>query len=119
MFKYGARTASSEHKRERVLNTWLANPLLDLNEIAEKASISNSQFYSYRQNPEFMEEYKKRCRQRFNELEAKALEVLEIKLNEEDWKATQYVLDGLDYSGKTKVETNAVTTVTINVGEEE
>ena len=100
------------------LETWLANPLLNYNEIAEKANIHPTTFWSYRTNPEFMEEYHKRNKERFASMEAKALEVLEIKLDEEDWKACQYVLDGLDYGGKTKIEANTATTITINVGDD-
>lgn len=115
----GNTKTGMEKKMEYSLEVWLSNPLLSLEEVAEKAGISRTQFWRYRQMPEYMAEYRKRCRARFEALEAKALEVLEIKLNEEDWKATQYVLDGLDYNGKTKVEASTATTITINVGEED
>lgn len=100
------------------LETWLANPLLPYGEVAEKAGISPDTFCGYRRHPEFMAEYRKRNKERFASMEAKALEVLEIKLDEEDWKACQYVLDGLDYGGKTKIEANTATTITINVGDD-
>lgn len=104
-------------KMENALETWLNNPLLTYEEIAEKANVSRDTFCAYRKMPEFMAEYRKRNRERFADMEAKALEVLENKLNEEDWKACQYVLDGLDYNAKTKVEATA-TTITINVGDD-
>lgn len=117
MLKYGATNQGMEKHMEHSLNVWLSNPMLSLDEVADKAGISTTQFYRYRQMPAYMAEYRKRCRDRFSELEAKAIEVLENKLNEEDWKAVQYVLDGLDYNAKQKIETTA--TITINVGDDE
>jgi len=101
-----------EERMEHVLEVWLANPLLPFTEIAEKAGISETTFYRYKANAEFMQEYGRRCKERFNGLQAKALEVLENKLDAEDWQATKYVLDGNDYAGKQKLE---VSTTTINV----
>lgn len=104
-----------EDRKRKVLETWLDNPLLDYNEIAEKAGIPTRTFYDYRHNEAFMAEYRKRCRERFSGLEAKAIEVLDNKLNEEDWRACQYVLDSLDYGARQKIDAQCATTITINV----
>lgn len=104
-----------EDRKRKALETWLDNPLLDYSEIAEKAGIPVRTFYDYRHNEAFMAEYRKRCRERFSGLEAKAIEVLENKLNEEDWRACQYVLDSLDYGARQKIDAQCATTITINV----
>lgn len=100
-----------------VLEVWLNNPRLNLAEIAEKAGISQNAFYKLRQNPEFMEEYHQRCQQRYKEAEALAIENLIDKLYEEDWQATKYALDGLNYGGKTAVELSTANSINIKIDE--
>mgnify|MGYP002524590954 CR=1 FL=1 len=79
-YKYGADDGAMENRMENVLTVWLENPLLTFEEIADKAHVGSSTFWRYRQNPEYMAEYHKRCRERFSGLEAKAIEVLDNKL---------------------------------------
>lgn len=106
-----------EARKKHALETWLNNPLLPFAEIAEKAGISETTFWSYRQDENFMEEYHKRCKQRFAELEALALENLAIKLENCDWNATKYALDSLDYSAKQKVDLSTSNTIKISIEE--
>lgn len=101
-----------------VLEIWLANPLLSFNEIAEKAGISNSTFNRYRKHEGFMKEYDTRCRERFRSLQAKAMEQMEILMEQGNWNATKYALDGNDYGGKQKLEINT-TTIKVSIDEEE
>mgnify|MGYP004591980171 CR=1 FL=1 len=118
-YKYGAKTRAKAISMENALETWLSNPLLSFRDVAEKAGISEDTFKLYRDEPTFMDEFHKRNRERFKCMEAKALEVLENKLDDEDWKACEYVLNGLDFGGKTKIEATTATTITINVGDED
>ena len=103
--------------KDEVLQVWLDNPRLSFTEIAEKAGIDRTTFYWYRQDPEFMAKYHERCKQRFAQLEALALENLMDKLNDEDWQATKYALDGLKYNATQQVEVSTPTPITININE--
>lgn len=112
---YGVNDDETANRMEVMLCAWMDNPLLNFKECAEKAGIGTTTFWHYRKNEFFMAEYRRRCRQRFESMEAKALERLEEKIDDGDWNATKYVLDGLDYGGKNKVELDAKTTIVVNV----
>lgn len=116
--KRNQRTEKMEQNMAHVLEVWLANPLLSFQEIAEKAGVSDSTFLRYRQNEEFMKRYDARCRERFRSLQAKAMEQMEVLMEQGNWNATKYALDGNDYGGKQKLEINS-TTIKVKVEEEE
>lgn len=116
--KKNLRTEKMEQNMEYVLEIWLANPLLSFQEIADKAGISESTFSRYRKNEEFMKKYDTRCRERFRALQAKAMEQMEILMEQGNWNATKYALDGNDYGGKQKLEISS-TTIKVTIDEEE
>ena len=113
MAKYNA----TRLRYDAVLDVWMANPRLRFCEIAEKAGISEDTFWKYRQDPEFMEMYHQRCLQRWKQAEALALENLIDKLNDEEWNATKYTLDGLNYGGKTAIELSTANQINIKIDE--
>lgn len=115
--KKNFRTEKMEQNMAHVLEIWLANPLLSFTEIAEKAGVSDATFLRYRQNEEFMQKYDVRCREKFKALQAKALEQMEILVEQGHWNATKYALDGNDYAGKQKLEINS-TTIKVSVEED-
>jgi hypothetical protein len=115
--KRNQRTEKMEQNMAHVLEIWLANPLLSFNEIAEKAGISERTFARYRANEAFMSKYDTRCRERFKSLQAKAMEQMEILMEQGNWNATKYALDGNDYGGKQKLEINS-TTIKVSVEED-
>lgn len=96
--------------QEAVIAEWIKNPFRSYKEIAAECGISDRTFWSYRQEPEFMNRVHEAMQKAFNALEVKAIGNLEKALDGADWQATKYVLDGLDYSGQQKisVESNNV-----------
>lgn len=108
-----------DERMKRTLETWLANPLKSFKQIAIDAGISERTFYSYRQDADFMAKYHAEQQKRFSALEGKAVAQLENKLDEGEWKAIQYTLDGLGYKATDKVEMDNKTVISINVGDEE
>lgn len=113
---------STQNKEDRVFRTieaWVANPLATYEEIARKAGISDKTFWRYRQDPEFMEEYHKRCEQRFRSLESKAIALLDGELDSKNWNAIKYVLDGTGYKPTDKSEVKVDDGLTIKVEVEE
>ena len=55
----GGTKTSKEERRRKALETWVNNPLMSYEQIAEAAGISFTTFYRYRQDEEFMADYKK------------------------------------------------------------
>lgn len=108
--------ATKEDRMRKTLEIWLANPFDTFEQIAEKAGVGDKTFYRYRQNPEFMAEYHARQKERFSALEGKAIAQLENKLDEGEWKAIQYTLDGLGYKPIDKLEVQQ-TTINVTVDE--
>lgn len=98
---------TKDDRMKRTLEVWLANPLAKFEEIAAAAGVSDKTFWRYRQDPDFMAEYHKQQKQRFSSLEGKAIAQLENKLDDGEWKAIQYTLDGLGYKPTEKIEAKA------------
>ena len=113
----GTKTDITQRKK-KCLENWVNNPLLSYEEIAEMSGVSFTTFYRYRQEPEFMEEYKKLCQARFKSLEAKAVEMMEKHIDNGNWQAVKYCLDANGYKPEEKVKATVETT-TINLSIED
>lgn len=103
--------------KERCLEAWLANPLADFQTIAKAAQVCDMTFYRYRQDASFMAEYHKRQRERFAGLEGKAIALLENEMDNGNWNAIKYTLDGNGYKPTDKVEVQQ-TTITVGFEDE-
>lgn len=109
---------SKDIRMERVLEVWLNNPFATFKQIADEAGVSVPAFQRYRKDEAFMEEYHKRQKARFSALEGKAIAQLENKLDDGEWRAIQYTLDGLGYKATDKVEAKAELTYTVGFEDE-
>lgn len=114
---FNAFDDDTEARMLRTLEVWLNNPLMRLDDVAETAGVGKKTFYRYRQNPLFMEEYRKRQRERFAALEGKAIELLDQELDNKNWNAIKYTLDGLGYKPTDKVEITE-TTIKVDIDED-
>lgn len=114
----GAGQRTIEQRKEIALQTWVDNPLLPLDDVARLAELSPKTFWRYRQEPEFMEEYHKRCQKRFNELEGKAVSLLDEQLNQKNWNAIKFTLENMGYKPTEKVEQINETTIKVSVDDE-
>ena len=92
-------------------------PTASFKEIAKAAGVSDSSFYRYRQDEDFMAAFHEACRQRFNSYEALAMQKLYEALETGNWQAMKYVLDGLGYKPTEKVEAKVSSDVIINIEE--
>lgn len=95
---------SLESRQQAALEVWLENPLIPLDEVADKAGIGKKTFWRYRQDAQFMEQYRNRCRERFAALENKAVTLLDVEMDKGNWNAIKYTLDGLGYKPTDKQE---------------
>lgn len=114
---YGTR--SIDERKRIALQVWVDNPLLSFEEVAAKAGIADKTFYRYRQDPAFMDEYKKMCQERFKTLEGKAVYLLNEQLDAKNWNAIKYALDSLGYKPTDKVEQVTETTIKVSVEDDE
>ena len=105
-----------EERRQNALRVWVDNPLATFEEIGKKAGISDKTFWRYRQDPEFMAEYKKMCQSRFAALEGKAVAKLEKQVDEDNFQAIKYVLDATGYKPTDKIDASIDSVITIKVG---
>jgi uncharacterized protein (DUF2384 family) len=109
---------TKEARMERTLETWLAMPLATFEEIAAASGVSDKTFYRYRQDASFMAEYSRRQKQRFAALEGKAIALLEEQMENRNWNAIKYTLDGTGYKPTDKVEVQQ-TTISVSIDEED
>lgn len=109
----------NETKRELLLDNWVNNPFLSYTAIAEMSGVSKQHFIRCRKDPEFVARYHEKCKARFAAIEAKAVAALEKQIEEGSFQATKYALDAAGYAAAQKIEMDAKTTFTINVGDED
>lgn len=109
---------TKDERVRRTLEVWLNNPLASFEDISKQAGISTKTFWRYRQDENFMNEYSRRCKQRFAALEAPAVSLLKDEMENHNWNAIKYVLDGTGYKPTDKVEVQQ-TTITVSVEDEE
>lgn len=109
---------TKEARMERTLETWLSMPLASFEEIAAASGVSDKTFWRYRQDASFMAEYSRRQKQRFAALEGKAIALLEEQMENRNWNAIKYTLDGTGYKPTDKVEVQQ-TTISVSIDEED
>lgn len=114
-YKYGAVSAKQEKNMEATLLYWFEHPTAAFIEIANACGISDVTFYHFRKNPAYMEEHKNQLRNKFDALEDKAIAGLEKQIDDENWKAIEFVLKAQGYNGEDKVALSAKDTININI----
>ena len=102
--------ALNEARKEEVLQYWVNNPTLPYEQIYKNCNIGKKTFWMLRKDQAFMDRYHQLCQQRFAGLEAKAVAKLEEQVDEGNFSAVKYVLDGQGYAAAQKIdlETNVI-----------
>lgn len=109
---------TKNERMNRVLENWLNHPFASFEEIANMSGVNQRTFWLYRKDEEFMNEYSRRCKERFKQLEAPAVALLQEQMENRNWNAIKYVLDGTGYKPTDKVDVQQ-TTINVNVEGEE
>lgn len=117
--KFGVDDDRTATRMNTALQKWIENPSLNLEEVAELAGISRHTFINYRANPKFMEEYHRLCKEKFQAIEAEAVEKLKELVRGGDFKAVKYALDGAGYAAEQKLNVKSDTVITIVVNDED
>jgi hypothetical protein len=88
-------------------------------EIKEELDISDSTFWRWKKDEEFVAELEKENRRKFKSLQIQALHSMAKLMEEGHFQATKYILDGNDYAPTEKHELDMSANITVDYGDEE
>lgn len=97
----------------------IANPLLTDCDAGEKIGVSRNTIAKWKNNPEFKTEYKRRIKEKWEDSELMAVEMMQKLARDGDFRAVKYILDSQDYAPTTKIEADVSNKIVINVGDDE
>ena len=86
--------------------------------IESRVGISEKSVYVYKAKPEFQEYLSQLCKERFRAMEALAIKKLNEEINKNNFKAIQYLLDGLGYKAKEQQEIQMEAKIEVDYGED-
>ena len=95
----------------------LANPLMTNVEAGKQMGVSRNTIMKWKEIPEFQEEYKRRLREKWEDAELMAMEMMQNLARKGDFKANKYILDSLGYAPAQKIEPDVKIDININVEE--
>lgn len=95
----------------------LANPLMTNIEAGEVIGVSRNTIAKWKDMPEFQEEYKKRLKEKWEDSELMAMEMMQKLAREGSFQATKYILDSLDYAPAQKIEAEVKQDINIVIEE--
>ena len=84
-------------KQKKLAELMVAEPELTNERYAERIGIDPTTIYRWKKSEEFNEYLHSLCKERFKDMEKLAMQKLKEHIEKGNWKATQYVLDGLGY----------------------
>ena len=105
----------NKERKRQILKYWVFNPHLTYEQICKDMKISGKTFYTWRQQPQFMDQYHKLCQGRFKTLQAIAVQKLGEQVIEGNFSAVKYVLDNQGYNATQKIETNSPTVINVTI----
>lgn len=91
-------------KQKQAAEIAVSEPDLSGFKIAERVGVDVNTYYRWKKNPEFTEYIHSLCEDRFKDMEKLAMQKLKEHIEKGNWKATQYVLDGLGYKPEEKID---------------
>lgn len=96
-------------KMDLAMEIEIAEPRMPYKLVAERVGVKYRTLCDWHSTDLWKKEKARRLKEKFGDFEAKAIDNLEMYLNEGEWKATQYVLDSLGYNATQKVEVDSNT----------
>ena len=95
----------------------LANPLMTNVDAGKQMGVSRNTIMKWKEIPEFQEEYKRRLREKWEDAELMAIEMMQNLARKGEFKANKYILDSLGYAPAQKIEADVKTDINITVEE--
>lgn len=94
----------------------LAYPTMSISKLAEKVGVNRNTISDWRRNnTEFIEEYKRRLREKWEGHEVIAMQTMQKLAENGDFKASKYILDSLGYNATQKIEADINSEINIVV----
>lgn len=107
-------------KQKKAAEIAVSEPNLSGAKIAESVGVDVNTYYRWKKNPEFTEYIHTLCEERFKDMEKLAMQKLREHIEKGNWKATQYVLDGLGYKPEEQLNiTNGDISISITGDEDD
>lgn len=103
-------------KEKKLAELMCVKPSLRNIDYAKECGISEKSVYVYKAKPEFQEYLSQLCKERFKNMEALAIKKLQEEINNNNFKAIQYCLDGLGYKPKEQQEVQMEAKIEIDYG---
>ena len=116
-FLIGGITMALKARQLAYIEFLLANPLLTNIEAGEQIGVSRNTISKWKENPEFQEEYRKRLREKWEDSELMAMEMMQKLAREGSFQASKYILDSQGYAPAQKIEADLHTDININIEE--
>ena len=91
-------------KQKALAELMVLKPELTNEQYAAEVGINPKTLYKWKKTVEFNEYITELCREKFNDMERLAMDKLRASLNKGDWKAIEYVLNGLGYKPEDKID---------------
>lgn len=88
-------------------------------EIKEKLNISDSTFWRWKKDEEFVEELEKENRRKFKSLQTQALHTMAKLMEQGHFQASKYILDGNYYAPTEKHEVDMSANITVDYGDDD
>ena len=95
----------------------LANPLMTNVDAGKQMGVSRNTIMKWKEIPEFQEEYKRRLREKWEDAELMAMEMMQNLARKGEFKANKYILDSLGYAPTQRIEADVKTDINITVEE--
>lgn len=88
-------------------------------EIKEELNISDSTFWRWKKDEEFVAELESENRRKFKSLQTRALHTMAKLIDNGHFQAAKYVLDGNDYAPTEKHELDMSANITVDYGDDD
>lgn len=105
-------------KEKALAELMCCEPSLRNIDYAQRCKISEKSVYVYKNKPEFQQYLDELCKKKFKSMESLALKKLKEEVEDNNFKAIQYVLDGLGYKAKEEQEVSMDVNIEIDYGED-
>lgn len=106
-------------KQKALAELMVLKPDLTNEKYAEQIGIDPKTLYKWKKTEEFNDYINELCKAKFADMERLAMEKLAAQLKKGNWKAIEYVLNGLGYKPEDKLDIKNSGDININITGEE
>ena len=102
-------------KQKQMAELMVLEPSLTNREYAKRISVDEKTLYKWKKIPEFQDYIHELCQQHFKSMERLAMKKLKEQVENDNWKAIEYLLNGNGYRAKEEIDVSS-SDININIG---